>query len=225
MAPLGWLMTVLGLVLFAAAFTNMLTAAGFTFANQPVVRSRTGFEQFAQPMRLMIDPSLGASSANARSGPSEGATIVDHIGAGSEISGIGRSVAADGSDWIAYQRKDGNIAYVSERLLSQIDTESAALLAKSCSSRQWPAPILCHDPTIRLLKEQVDDIDGQLRNNLPADAVSDFVTRDRQWRTQRDVCRSMIDESACLGEAYSQRLDELQGLRARVVKTGNPTTG
>ncbi len=210
MGPLAWAMSLMVAVLSALLCANLLDTAGFAFAMPAIMHQRTGVERLDPPVRLMVDPSLEVGSVNVRRAPSSSAPIVDHLAAGSPITGIGRAVASDGSQWVAYRQGDGALAYVSEALLAEVDTRSVAALADACGGKQWPAQILCHDPTLRMLKAQLDDRSRQLRATIPADQTARFVSTQKRWVAERNACQSAIDESLCLGDAYSRRLDELQ---------------
>jgi TonB family protein len=204
--PIVWLMLLVAIGVWFAAARN-LPALPQTSVQAPAVAPQPTIDRFGNPTAYHVS-ALG--SVASRISPSAIADISEQLSAGTLITAIGKSKAPDGSIWIAYTAKDGRVAFVEE---PSVRSGAAEVKGKEvCTAKAWPVSIFCNDPDLRDADNRLGTIYRHLRGStLPAGRAA-LVTSERDWLVRRDACQQAANVRACVADAYSQRIAELERL-------------
>ena len=214
MSSLAW--TVLIMAMMAAVFAMSRIEMPVPHPEAPPVAGSTpelpGMQRFDPPKGFVVAPKAGIPTVNAREAP-DGDAVVEKLKRGASFLAIGRSIAFDGSGWIAFIGPNGTTEFVSEKVLRPA-LSGAADAAGACAGKNGVAAILCKDPTIRNLDDQLNDSYREIRSRTSGDERRRLVVGERDWLSQRDACAGSPDAVRCLAEAYHSRLAELSATAA-----------
>lgn len=209
MSSLTWAVLVMAVIGVITLLGNLPNRAPVPQKPIAPVAAQPAMERFDSPQMFRVAPGRGVRLVNARQSAGGGSAVLDRIEAGSSIQAVGRVRTPNGSSWIAYQRGDGTLAYVSESLLKLEPRQDAGISNDACAAKPWALRKMCEDPEVKRLD---DALTASYRRALDALASADksaLISSERQWIARRDDCEHQADPNGCLIEAYRSRTVEL----------------
>ncbi|WP_304170146.1 lysozyme inhibitor LprI family protein [Phenylobacterium aquaticum] len=163
-------------------------------------------DRFYRPVQFTVGP----QPVNVRNGPGAKFHSLGGLEAGSQVTALGRTMAANGASWLMVRYGYHPLAFINERLVVGPGGTSSLATSFNCvQAHEWAERAICSDTALAKADRDLSLAYSRQIALHPGPDQEALRASQRAWIVTRNACVTDPQPTDCVAKAYQARIAAL----------------